>query len=218
MKLYSSVMVENGHKDNLTPAQKTMYLHGAIKHINDLFEILKKVNHMKTSMLLFTVWILAVDFVSGQVPAVDQIKTEPVTVNTGFSFKFHSAILNEDRTIFIALPDGYNNQTKKYPVLYMVDGQWNFNHTAQTLAWLSRCDAGIIPHTIVVGIHTGENRERDLTRTQNKENKTGGGADIFYKFLKEELIPFIDKNYSTYNYRVLGGVSFRGTVCNSRFY
>ena len=75
----------------------------------------------------------------------------------------------------------------------MVDGQWNFNHTAQTLAWLSRCYAGIIPHTIVVGIHTGENRERDLTPTQNKENKAGGGADMFYKFLKEELIPFIDK-------------------------
>ena len=56
---------------------------------------------MKTSILICTVWMLAVNFVSGQVPATDQIKTEPVTVNTGFSFKFHSAILNEDRTIFI---------------------------------------------------------------------------------------------------------------------
>ena len=139
------------------------------------------------------------------VPAIDQIKTEPINVNTGFSFKLHSVVLNEDRTIMISLPDGYNGNTKKYPVLFMLDGQWNFNHTAQTVGWIS--DKGIIPQTIVVGIHTGENRERDLTPTQNKENKLGGGADKFYKFIKEELIPFIDKNYRTYNYRVLGGVS-----------
>jgi predicted alpha/beta superfamily hydrolase len=139
------------------------------------------------------------------VPGIDQIKSEPINVNTGFSFKLHSVVLNEDRTIMISLPDGYNGNTKKYPVLFMLDGQWNFNHTAQTVGWIS--DKGIIPQTIVVGIHTGENRERDLTPTQNKENKLGGGADKFYKFIKEELIPFIDKNYRTYNYRVLGGVS-----------
>jgi predicted alpha/beta superfamily hydrolase len=165
---------------------------------------------MKTSMLLCFVWMLAIESVTGQIPAIDQIETEPVTENTGFSFKLHSVILNEDRTIFISLPVGYDNQTKKYPVLYMLDGQWNFSHTAQTMAWLSRCYAGKIPHTIVVGIHTGENRERDLSPTQNKESKSGGGADKFYKFLKEELIPFIDKNYSTYNYRILGGVSLGG--------
>ena len=169
----------------------------------------------RMKILLCTVWILTVTSLSGQVKSngaskentitIDQINTEPINVNTGFSFKFHSAVLNEDRTIMISLPDGYNVNTKKYHILYMVDGQWNFNHTAQTVGWIS--DKGIIPQTIVVGIHTGENRERDLTPTQNKENKLGGGADKFYKFIKEELIPFIDKNYRTYNYRVLGGVS-----------
>ncbi len=152
--------------------------------------------------------MMAIGFVNGQVPAINEIKTEPVTVNTGFSFKLHSAILNEDRTIFISLPVGYD-QTKKYPVLYMVDGQWNFSHTAQTMAWLSRCYPGKIPHTIVVGLHTGENRERDLSPTQNSD-KTGGGADMFYRFLTEELVPFIEKNYNTYNYRILGGVSLGG--------
>jgi predicted alpha/beta superfamily hydrolase len=172
----------------------------------------------RMKILLCTVWILTVTSLSGQVKSngaskentitIDQINTEPINVNTGFSFKFHSAVLNEDRTIMISLPDGYNVNTKKYHILYMVDGQWNFNHTAQTVGWIS--DKGIIPQTIVVGIHTGENRERDLTPTQNKENKLGGGADKFYEFIKEELIPFIDKNYRTYNYRVLGGVSMGG--------
>jgi predicted alpha/beta superfamily hydrolase len=165
---------------------------------------------MKIFLSLCIIWIMAITHLSGQVLTIDQIKSEPITVTTGFSFKLHSAFLNEDRAIMIALPEDYSKNTKKYPVLYMLDAQWNFNHTAQNLNWISNPKYGIIPQMIVVGIHTGENRERDLTPTQNIENKSGGGADKLFKFIKEELIPFIDKNYRTYNYNVLGGVSLSG--------
>ncbi len=148
---------------------------------------------MKTLIFLFTLWLLSVEFVSGQVPSIDKLKTELVTENTGFSFKLHSDILNEDRTIFIALPVGYDSLTKKYPVLYMMDAQWNFSHTAQTMAWLSRCYSRTIPHTIVVGVHTGDNRYRDLTPTQNKDNPGSGGADKFYEFLTKELFHLLKR-------------------------
>jgi predicted alpha/beta superfamily hydrolase len=170
--------------------------------------------------ILFTVWILIVTMISGQVktnepskdniPAIDQIKTEPINVNTGYSLKLHSNILNEDRTIMISLPEGYNSNVKKYPVLYLVDGQWYFNHAVQAAGWLSSKDNAVIPQTIVVGIPTKDNRERDLTPTRTEENKSGGGADKLFSFIKEELIPFIDKNYRTYNFRILGGASFGG--------
>jgi predicted alpha/beta superfamily hydrolase len=162
---------------------------------------------MKALMSLCIIWILANPFVSGQVATIDQIKTEPIIVNTGISFKLHSKVLNEDRTVMIALPEGYDNNTRKYPVFYLLDGQWGFNFKAQTIDWLSNPQYGMIPQMIVVSLHTGENRTRDLTPTQNKESKSGGGADKFYKFIKEELIPFIDKNYRTYNYRILSGES-----------
>lgn len=154
--------------------------------------------------------MLANQVVSGQVQTIDQIKTEPVTVNTGITFKLHSKIMSEDRTVMIGVPDGYATSNKKYPVLYLLDGQWGFSSTVQTLGWLSNPRYGMIPQTIVVGIHTGDNRERDLTPTQNKGNNSGGGADKLYKFIKEELIPFVDKNYRTYNYRVIGGASLGG--------
>ena len=170
--------------------------------------------------ILFTVWILIVTLISGQVktnepskdniPTIDQIKTEPINVNTGYSVKFHSVSLNEDRTIMISLPEGYNSSSKKYPVLYLVDGQWYFNHAVQAAGWLSSKDNAVIPQTIVVGIPTKENRERDLTPTRTEDHKLGGGADKLYNFIKEELIPFIDKNYRTYNFRILGGASLGG--------
>ncbi|MBN1187530.1 MAG: alpha/beta hydrolase [Bacteroidales bacterium] len=166
--------------------------------------------HVKTFMSFCMSFMLAIPFVSGQVQTIDQIKTEPVTVTTGITFKLNSKAMNEDRIIMIGVPDDYATSNKKYPVLYLLDGQWGFSSTVQTLGWLSNPQYGMIPQTIVVAIHTGENRERDLTPTQNKENNLGGEADKLYQFIKEELIPFVDKNYRTYNYRVIGGASLGG--------
>jgi len=170
--------------------------------------------------LLFIAWILTITIISGQVktnelskdkiPAIDQIKTEPIDVNMGYSLKMHSEFLNEDRTIMISLPEGYNTNTKKYPVLYLVDGQWYFNHSVQLLNMLSSKNNAVLPQMIVVGIPTLENRQRDLTPTHTEDSKSSGGADKLYNFIKEELIPFIDKNYRTYQYRVLGGASLGG--------
>ena len=166
--------------------------------------------HMKTFMSLCMALMLANPFVSGQVQTIDQIKTEPVTVTTGITFKLHSKAMNEDRIIMIGVPDDYATSNKKYPVLYLLDGQWGFSSTVQTLGWLSNPRYGMIPQMIVVGIHTGDNRARDLAPTLDKQNNAGGGADKLYQFIKEELIPFVDKNYRTYNYRVIGGASLGG--------
>ncbi len=115
---------------------------------------------MKKLTLLCLAGMVCSALASGQVPSLCDFKTEPVTVTTGYSLKFHSNILNEDRTINISLPEGYEKSTKKYPVLYMLDAQWNFNHTAQNLGWLSNSDIKSIPQTIVVGIVTGGDRAR----------------------------------------------------------
>lgn len=157
--------------------------------------------------------------VLGQIPFINQIKTDSVKVSTGISFTLHSKTLNEDRNIMIGLPDGYEKNTKKYPVFYLLDGQWCFSFTKQMIDWVSRTRYGMMPEMILVSLNTGgENRTRDLTPTQDKNNKTGGGADKLYQFIREELIPFVDKNYRTYNYRVLGGTSFGGVFVMNAFH
>jgi predicted alpha/beta superfamily hydrolase len=168
-------------------------------------------NHIITLILVCFVLVLTKSYVSGQVPTIDQLKIDSVRVTTGITFKLHSKALEEDRIVMISVPEGYEKTTKKYPVYYLLDGQWGFSSTTQTLGWLSNPRYGMIPQMIVVGLHTGgDNRARDLAPTQDKGNKSGGGADKLYKFIKEELIPFVDKNYRTYNYRVIGGASLGG--------
>ncbi len=166
--------------------------------------------------IILAICILAMSFVSAQTkqvvdvkektPSISEIKTEPV--NIGYSFNLHSDLLNEDRTIKVYLPDGYASSTKNFPVFYLVDAQWNFNLTVNAISVLA--NNGLIPPMIVVGVNTIEKREWDLLPTRFEPNKAGGGADKLHEFIKDELIPFVDKNYKTDSYRLLAGSSFGG--------
>jgi predicted alpha/beta superfamily hydrolase len=129
------------------------------------------------------------------------------TINIGYIIKLKSKVLDEDRTIFIYLPNSYKEAQKSYPVLYLLDAETNFKCTCGIVDLLSR--SSIIPEMIIVGL-PNKDRMRDLTPTYDKKFKIGGGAENFLKFLKQELIPFIDQNYKTQSFRILNGHSIGG--------
>ncbi|HEY2972043.1 MAG TPA: alpha/beta hydrolase-fold protein [Pyrinomonadaceae bacterium] len=127
----------------------------------------------------------------------------------------HSTTLNEDRSVIIHLPKNYSKDTaQKYPVMYVLDGTSQDQHTTDKIAVLS--DAGLIPKAIVVGLpNTSGNRERDQTppymRTNVDDDKSPYGAgDKFLSFIEKELIPYMNSNYRTSNYRTLSGNSRGG--------
>ena len=75
---------------------------------------------MKHTTLITLIFLLAVsvhESFSQQfrdaIPSINGFKTEPVSV--GYSFKFHSDILNEDRTVMVSLPDDYSSTMKNIP-------------------------------------------------------------------------------------------------------
>jgi predicted alpha/beta superfamily hydrolase len=139
---------------------------------------------------------------------------------------FHSKILNNDRDIIIYLPPGYGaNPKKRYPVLYLHDGQnlfdgatsyipgkeWRVDETAQALI----SDQKIEP-LIIVGVNnTGKDRIDEYTPARDAKYKMGGKADLYGRMLVEELKPFIDTNYRTIKdakHTGLGGSSLGGLV------
>lgn len=130
----------------------------------------------------------------------------------GSKVQLHSQVLNETRTLLISKPAGYAEETERYPVLYLLDGEDNFVHTVGIVRFLAESER--IPAMLVVGIANTE-RERDLTpRTEVEIEKRfhpgNGGADTFLEFIHSELIPYIDQNYRTRPYRVLAGHSLGG--------
>ena len=75
------------------------------------------------------------------------------------------------------------------------------------------------PETIVVGIPNPsmEARQRDLTPPYmitdiDDPGSAPGSGDKFLEFLQEELIPFVDRQFSTSGYRLLSGNSRGGLL------
>jgi len=114
--------------------------------------------------------------------------------------------LNRTRRVWIYLPPSYNSSSKKYPVLYMHDGQnvfddatsfsgeWGVDEAIDTLGLKTK-------ECIVVGIDNGGDKRLneycpyDFSIQQGKTNK--GEGDLYVQFLAKTLKPFVDKKYRT---------------------
>jgi len=128
-----------------------------------------------------------------------------------------SASTGRDYDIYIHIPGSYEKEaTRKYPVVYILDGQWDFKLMDSVLGGLVYDK--FVPEMILVGItYSGENpdynslRAMDLTPIPTGDVKGSGDAPKFLKFIKSELIPFIENNYRADPLRrVLQGSSYAG--------
>lgn len=136
----------------------------------------------------------------------------------GSTFSINSSILNEDRACSISLPDSYNDSSevkKKYPIMILLDGYTHFKTASGIVHFMSsdRNRNHLMPEAIIVAIENVD-RERDFTVTKIKTKRpnTMGGGKRFLEFIEQELIPYVDKNYSTKPYRILTGHSLGGLL------
>jgi len=136
---------------------------------------------------------------------------------------FESKILDNRRQISIYVPPGYDDRSdRRYPVLYMQDGQNLFDdfRAFGGRSWRLRdaADEAIGARTmspvIIVGVdHTEANRVHEYTPTRDLKRDAGGSADDYTKMLCEELKPVIDAAYRTLpEQTAIGGSSLGGLV------
>lgn len=133
--------------------------------------------------------------------------------------EIQSVELSEKRILNIYLPKDYGkDKTAKYPVIYLLDGSADedFIHVAglvqfNNFSWINR-----VPKSIIVGIATVD-RRRDFTfpttiEAEKKRYPTTGHSDKFITFIEKELQPFISKNYSANDSKMLIGQSLGGLL------
>lgn len=108
-----------------------------------------------------------------------------------------SSTNGQEYELQIFLPSGYEQSNKKYPVLYLMDSQWDF--PLVTSIYGEQYYDGFIPEVIIVGVTWGgihpnpdSLRARDYTPTTEKRTPQSGGAAQFLSFLKKELIPYVE--------------------------
>ena len=116
-----------------------------------------------------------------------------------------SSILEEERTLIVDLPDDYASTNTEYPVFYMLDGgERSFAKASSELKALQ--DTGQVPRMILVAI-TNTDRNRDMIPVRVPGRPTSGGSAEFLRFVREEMLPFVEQNYRVSDFSVLMGTS-----------
>jgi len=142
-----------------------------------------------------------------------------------------SAIFGNERTIRVLLPPGYGdaaNKDRRYPVLYMLDGQnlfdaclsdvshheWSVDETVRQLI-----EENKIPALIVVGVdHAGKDRAREYLPYKNfidDPDMDEPAGKLFPDFMTREVMPLVDSHYRTLPGQPntgIGGSSYGGVA------
>lgn len=122
-----------------------------------------------------------------------------------FIRSFSSAYLNNHRNILVYLPPSYkHNSDRKYPVLYMHDGnnlfdsntafmgvEWEVDEAAEKLI-----KQDLLQEIIIVGVFNTMARLEEYTPTSSV-TMGGGRGPLYLKFLIEELMPVINQKFNT---------------------
>jgi predicted alpha/beta superfamily hydrolase len=157
---------------------------------------------------LITAFLIVFSFFTTSLKA----QTNSNSICIGIVDSINSKILNEKRRVLIHVPKG---EGKKFPVLYVLDGDDHFEALVGMMKRLNSTEN--CPEMIVVGIsNSNRNRSRDLTSTKADDPRFGlrntGGGDKFMAFIEKELIPKIESNYPTAPYRIFIGHSAGGLL------
>jgi predicted alpha/beta superfamily hydrolase len=140
--------------------------------------------------------------------------------------KVDSKYLELERDVIVWMPEGYSdakNRSKRYPVLYMHDGNnlfdarlsfqgvdWGVDEAIDRLVKLKK-----IKEIIVVGVYNTEARLDEYAPMRDEKRGGGGLGAQYSRFIVEELKPYIDDNFRTLpdaQNTAVGGSSLGGLI------
>lgn len=138
---------------------------------------------------------------------------------------FYSPELDNRRDVITYLPPSYDTGDRRYPVIYMHDGQnlfdevtsfaeeWRVDNTMEMLG-----QVGL--EAIVVGIFNTEGRLDEYSPFQDAEGR-GGKGDRYLDFIVDTLKPRIDRDFRTRPERestLIAGSSMGGLISLYAFF
>jgi predicted alpha/beta superfamily hydrolase len=145
-----------------------------------------------------------------KIPPRPHTATASVTVlDTAFAIPQ----LGRARRVWVYLPPGYATSGRRYPVLYMHDGQNVFDAATSGFGeWgvdetLDSLHARGGPDAIVVAVDHGGTRRMDEYSPWRNARYGGGEGDAYVDFLAHTLKPYVDRHYRTQPNRESTGIA-----------
>jgi len=126
------------------------------------------------------------------------------------SGSFYSETLQMEKSYQVFLPESYHySNVSTYPVIYLIDGDYNFYYQTGVVEMLSNISEKI-PEAIVVGISDNGNSGYRKDCTLKTEKNPEGNTLTFIEYLEKELKPKIKKQFRVSSYEILIGHSLGG--------
>jgi hypothetical protein len=160
----------------------------------------------------------------GSIPATAQRTAAPeptpaarpsASSGTSDTILVQSRILGQARRAFVSLPPSHAHTTRPYPVILVLDGEFNFTPATTAAGTLARL--GHVPEAIVVGIPNLDDpdaRVHDMTPPglSVSGSSRNEGGDRFLDFLERELLPLVAERYRGGAPAILVGHSSGGVI------
>ena len=175
--------------------------------------------HQTRTKRILVLFFLA--FVSTAVPACSRQKLPKFTfverISIGTEMTIHSTVCGMNRTVLVSVPEGYAENEKRHPVIYLTDASVKRLSLLRGIVDIL-ADDHKIPNLIIVGIvHADRNEELtpggipgigpDGSSSDSRPLRNG---DRLLGFMKQELIPIIEARYRTLPSRIYVGHSRGG--------
>lgn len=125
-------------------------------------------------------------------------------IQSGERITIDSEVLSQQREFQILLPESYQAEPQNtYPVIYLLDGDYNFHSVSGMLDGLAN-KGELIPEVILVGI-------ADKGTTSYRKNMTPSQqAESFMAFIDKEVKTYVNQHYRTAAHSTLVGHSIGG--------
>ena len=147
---------------------------------------------------------------------IDPPDGAPVTIPRAKQYDITSKINGRTYRVFVSTPFRAE-EGKKYPVIYLFDGNWYFGPAS-----INATESSLPAIVVGIGYPTDDNRvvgsrrgfELTISReTADKDDAAHGGGDAFLRFVSEEVKPFIAAHYAVDPARqILYGKSLGGLM------
>lgn len=134
------------------------------------------------------------------------------------TISFESGKLHAKRELYVSLPPSYEkNPNKRYPLLVLLDGDYLIKSFSGALSYGAHWDD--LPEVIIVGISQGENNQRSIDCGLDEATGMPDGKSAnFFDFISQELLPTIQRDYRTTNFKIIAGHDITAAFSNFFLY
>ena len=130
---------------------------------------------------------------------------------------FESEKLKGKREIYLKLPASYEkNKDRHYPLLVLLDGDYLVNPFTGALTYGSYWDE--LPEVIVVGISQNSDQRTIDCGVDHITGMPDGKSIDFFDFISLEVIPMVQKEYRTTNFKIIAGHDITASYINFFLY